>query len=103
MSNADIYELALADPAAVYDKPHDVLKDSRLSEAQKEKVLSCWAYDCAQLAVADDEGMTSHDWGSVGNGEWADLSSVMRALNELASPDGLTSAIARKAIEPIED
>ncbi|CAB0151871.1 hypothetical protein PSI9734_02231 [Pseudidiomarina piscicola] len=50
-------EAILQDPAAVYDKPTDLLKDSRLSDEQKLKVLEQWEYDAEELLVATEENM----------------------------------------------
>ncbi len=50
-------EAILQDPAAVYDKPADLLKDSRLSDEQKLKVLEQWEYDAEELLVATEENM----------------------------------------------
>lgn len=59
MSPIDLhtFDRILADPASAYAIPEDVLKDSRLTRAQKIKVLEQWAFDARELQVAEEENM----------------------------------------------
>ena len=68
-------ERAIADPAAVFAAPEDVLKDTRLSPANKLEILQRWAHDADRLAVAEAEGM--------GGGEPSLQGRVLQALNEM--------------------
>lgn len=66
---------ALLDPAGTFDGPGEVLKSAGLSRDRKLEILCLWAYDAAELAVAEEEGM--------GGGEPSQLDAVMSALNDL--------------------
>jgi len=68
----------IADPAAHYQAPNDVLCDGRLSRAQKIRVLSQWAFDERELEVAEQENMR----GSRISGPII-LDQVMLALNKI--------------------
>ena len=50
-------EAILTDPAAVYDKPDDVLNDANLTDDEKCEVLKRWEYDARELQVATEENM----------------------------------------------
>lgn len=80
---------AMIDPAAAFHSPQDVLRDSRLRVREKIEILSRWAYDSAELSVAEEEGMDG--------GESADMSEVLRALNEIATVDVQRSAPTKQA------
>ncbi|HTF87717.1 MAG TPA: hypothetical protein VK843_04860 [Planctomycetota bacterium] len=69
------FERAIADPAAVFSSPQEVLDDLRLTRTQKLEVLRRWAYDADRLAVAETEGM--------GGGEPSLQGRVLDALNQL--------------------
>jgi len=47
----------LIDPASLFRSPEDVVRNARLSIRKKIEILCSWAYDAAELAVADEEGM----------------------------------------------
>lgn len=70
---------ALAQPWSVYDSPEDVLADTRLSDAQKRRILESWERDARELAVAEEENM--------GGGEPNRLDAVLQALTKLPAPD----------------
>lgn len=70
----------IAHPQRYFDRPDDVLADSRLTANDKLKVLESWKLDAARLAESTAENMTG--------GEETDLRDVSKALLEL------------KAIEP---
>jgi hypothetical protein len=50
-------EQALASPADVFASPEDVVEYTGLSREEKVEILRRWAYEAAELAVAEDEGM----------------------------------------------
>jgi hypothetical protein len=50
-------EAAVLSPAEHYDQPADVLRDQRLTKADKRRILESWARDAVQLLQADDENM----------------------------------------------
>jgi hypothetical protein len=70
------FDLALIDPAAAFGSPEDVVGDSRLTARNKIEILCRWAYDSAELSVAEEEGM--------GGGESVDLNEVLRALDRIS-------------------
>jgi hypothetical protein len=51
----------LQDPAEVYSKPHEVLADDSLTDAEKCKVLAQWKYDAEELQTATAENMQGPD------------------------------------------
>ncbi|HEV7135376.1 MAG TPA: hypothetical protein VGN43_01985 [Steroidobacteraceae bacterium] len=72
-------ERAMVDPAAAFGSPRDVVRDSRLRKHEKIEILSRWAYDSAELSVAEEEGMDG--------GEATDMSEILKALDEIAIVD----------------
>ncbi len=72
-------EHALIDPEDSFRSPEDVLNDPRLPVPQKIEILCRWAYDCAELAVAEEEGM--------GGGKPSDMDAVLKALEQLSVLD----------------
>jgi hypothetical protein len=69
---------AIADPAAVFDDPEQVL-GAQLTREQKLAILRRWEYDMRELSVAEDENM--------GGGESsAMLPRVRAALRTLQRP-----------------
>ena len=52
---------ALLDPAAVFERPDQVLAVSNLTQAQKVEILQRWEYDARELQVAEEEGMGGRD------------------------------------------
>jgi hypothetical protein len=54
-----IVEQAIKDPEKVYETPESVLKDSRLTRAEKDKVLHSWENDEVALMRAEEENMSS--------------------------------------------
>lgn len=75
---------ALINPPGSFRSPEEVLGDSRLPLRTKIEILCRWAYDCAELSVAEEEGM--------GGGESCDLSAVLKALDQITSVDVQHSA-----------
>jgi hypothetical protein len=49
----------LLDPGSSFRRPEDVVGDPRLRRQQKIEILCRWAYDAAELAVAEEEGMSA--------------------------------------------
>lgn len=50
-------------PAAIYDKPHDIVEDKQLSDDEKRKALNTWEQDARQLMTASNEGMPGSEEG----------------------------------------
>lgn len=72
-------ERAVVQPWSVYKAPEEVLADSRLSDAEKRRVLESWERDARELAVAEDENMAG--------GEPNRLGAVLEALAKLPAED----------------
>ncbi|TNE34393.1 MAG: hypothetical protein EP348_10985 [Alphaproteobacteria bacterium] len=47
----------MKDPSAIYDTPHDVLKDDELTEDVKYQILIGWEEDVKALMRAESENM----------------------------------------------
>lgn len=67
----------LTDPATVYQYPHAVLSDDRLSREEKIQVLERWAFDARELQVAEEENM------GPGDAQPTYLHDVLVALDQL--------------------
>src|ERR1017187_5619130 len=50
-------------PATTFEKPSDVVADSKLSHDDKKKALNTWEQDARQLMTASNEGMIGCDEG----------------------------------------
>lgn len=46
---------AMRDPAAVFDKPEDVVASKDLTKEQKIEILRRWEYDARELQIAEEE------------------------------------------------
>ncbi|HXR91773.1 MAG TPA: hypothetical protein VN750_15990 [Steroidobacteraceae bacterium] len=75
---------AMIDPASLFRSPDEVIGNEKLSRENKIEILYSWAYDTAELAVAEEEGM--------GGGESADMSAVLRALDRITRIEPHSSA-----------
>jgi hypothetical protein len=56
-------EPTIDNPAKVFDKPSDVVNDSKLSDEQKKNALNAWEQDARQLMTASNEGMPGPEEG----------------------------------------
>jgi hypothetical protein len=50
-------------PATTFEKPSDVVVDSKLSQDEKKKALNTWEQDARQLMTASNEGMPGPEEG----------------------------------------
>lgn len=50
---------AIEDPEKLYKSPESVLADSRLTQAEKDKILHSWEQDQFALLRAEEENMPS--------------------------------------------
>jgi hypothetical protein len=50
-------------PATEFEKPSDVVRDSRLSKGEKVVALDTWEQDARQLMTASNEGMPGPNEG----------------------------------------
>lgn len=75
MSEKPTVQDIIADPAAHYDTPDAVLKDTKLDSETKRKMLESWRLDASRLLASEGENM--------GGGEPNRLGEVDRALQDL--------------------
>jgi hypothetical protein len=54
-------DAAVIDPAECFAAPTDVLNDSRLTPAEKRRILESWALDARLISQAEDENMRGTD------------------------------------------
>ncbi len=52
---------AQTDPASVFNKPEDIVKNRELTAREKKKALEEWELDTRLASVAAEEGMTRDD------------------------------------------
>ena len=50
-------------PATAFEKPSDLVADSKLSRDEKKKALNTWEQDARQLMTASNEGMPGPEEG----------------------------------------
>jgi hypothetical protein len=55
--------LKVDNPAAIFEKPSDVVKDRKLSQDEIRKALNTWEQDARQLMTASNEGMPGPEEG----------------------------------------
>ena len=56
-TEADVDAMVL-DPADHFEAPMDVVKDSRLSRSDKQRILEAWIKDAELISVAEAENMS---------------------------------------------
>jgi hypothetical protein len=56
-------ESAKLDPAKIFHRPIEVVRDQSLSREEKIDILRRWAYDEREKAVAEEENMLSENAG----------------------------------------
>jgi len=76
------YQLALIDPALIFDAPRDVVNSESLTRAQKIQILRLWEYDGRELDVAAEEGMESN-----GPNLLAAVHAALKTMNETLDLD----------------
>jgi hypothetical protein len=78
MVSADVtVDQMVEDPERHFGSPAEVVEDSRLSFADKERILESWELDARRLAESEAENM--------GGGEANRLDEVIAARGELTS------------------
>ncbi|MCC7048315.1 MAG: hypothetical protein IT562_16495 [Alphaproteobacteria bacterium] len=84
-SEQPLYERALVDPKAAFQRPQAVLDEKSLTAHQKRKILKQWELDARLIQVAEEEAMTSTSNGLVRE-EHSMLRDVRLALQQIAGP-----------------
>jgi hypothetical protein len=79
ISRAIDLDRALIDPAATFGSPDAVVLDPRLPKRTKIEIFCRWAYDSAELSVAEEEGMDG--------GESTDMGAILKALDQITEID----------------
>lgn len=75
MKYARLVEEAKRDPSRIYSNVSDVLRDRRLSDAERLEILKSWERDASALNLAADDAM--------GSGEAGRLQEVIAARQEV--------------------
>ena len=79
---------AQSNPAAVFDKPDDIVKNRELTANQKKKALQEWELDARLTAVAAEEGMTKDDEKSLDEPKKNPLPEIKKAQEDMGiKPD----------------
>ena len=68
----------IENPAAIFDRPSQIIKDRTLSDQEKQAALDTWEQDDRDLMTASDEGMREID-ASQDQHDDDQLDDVMRA------------------------
>ena len=76
---------AQTNPAAVFDKPEDIVKNRELTLREKEKALEEWELDTRLTAVAAEEGMTKPDEKAVDDNRKNPLPAIKKAQDAIGS------------------
>ncbi len=79
----------IAHPKRHFGQPRDILNDSRLTAAEKLKVLESWKQDASRLAESTSENMSG--------GEESDLREVSKALLELKEIEPSTASKPKRS------
>ena len=69
-------------PATIFEKPRDIVRDKGLSHDEKTKALNTLEQDARQLMTASNEGMPGSDEGH-GSADHHRLSEVVRAKDKI--------------------
>lgn len=72
-------EKALTNPASVFKKPEDIVKNCELTANEKKKALEEWELDTRLTAVAAEEGMTKDDDKAVDDNKKSPLPEIKKA------------------------
>ena len=82
MSKIDKEE-AQTNPAAVFNKPDDIVKNRELTLNQKKKALQEWELDARLTAVAAEEGMTKDDDKAIDRSKKSPLPEIKKAQEDM--------------------
>jgi hypothetical protein len=85
-------EKAQTNPASVFKKPDDIVKNRELTAREKTKALEEWELDTRLTAVAAEEGMTKDDDKAIDERKHSPLPEIKKAQEDMgvkpAKPDG---------------
>ena len=74
---------AQSNPAAVFDKPDDIVKNRELTAREKTKALQEWELDARLTSVAAEEGMTKEDEKPIDKSRKSPLPEIKKAQEEM--------------------
>ncbi len=74
---------AQSNPAAVFDKPDDIVKNRELTANQKKKALQEWELDARLTSVAAEEGMTKDDDMALDKSKKSPLPEIKKAQEDM--------------------
>jgi hypothetical protein len=89
-------EKAQTNPASVFDKPEDIVKNRELSLREKKKALEEWELDTRLTAVAAEEGMTRPDDKAVDDNKKNPLPEIKKAQEAIGVKPGATESSPNK-------
>jgi hypothetical protein len=69
-------------PTTAFDKPSDVVEDTKLSYNEKKEALNTWEQDARQLMTASNEGMPGREEG-LDPDDHHQMGQVVRAKEEI--------------------
>ena len=79
---------AQSNPAAVFNKPDDIVKNRELTANQKKKALQEWELDARLTSVAAEEGMTKDDDKALDKSKKSPLPEIKKAQEDMGiKPD----------------
>jgi len=74
---------AQTDPASVFGKPEDIVKNRELTAREKKKALQEWELDARLTAVAAEEGMTKDDDKAIDKSKKSPLPEIKKAQEDM--------------------
>ena len=74
---------AQTDPASVFSKPEDIVKNRELTAREKKKALQEWELDTRLAAVAAEEGMTRDDDKALNKSTKSPLPEIKKAQEDM--------------------
>jgi hypothetical protein len=79
---------AQSNPAAVFNKPDDIVKNRELTAREKTKALQEWELDARLTSVAAEEGMTKDDDKMLDKPKKSPLPEIKKAQEDMGiKPD----------------
>ena len=76
---------AQTNPASVFNKPDDIVKNRELTAREKTKALQEWELDAKLTAVAAEEGMTKDDDKALDKGKKSPLPEIKKAQHDMGA------------------
>jgi hypothetical protein len=87
---------AQTNPAAVFNKPDDIVKNRELTAREKKKALQEWELDARLTAVAAEEGMTKDDDKVLDKPKKNPLPEIQKAQEDMGIEDEVEEGVPTK-------